>query len=311
MGGRDLRSPFLSVYGHITTDQIISVDEFPANNTSVNVTSNDIYIGGTGTNIAVIASSLGVPTALCGFVGTDFPKRFTELIESKGVITDEFIVQDRYSTALALIVNDSKKEQRAFFYPGPQGSATKLNNILKKNAGMSKYVHFSTGEPDYYLDIMSSLRDGNAIIVFDPAQEIHWIWNKEKFKKALGLTDILFCNRCEAETARKYADADSLSKVFEKMFVCTKGAEGSELYRNGTMTKIPVVESERTVDNTGAGDAYRAGFYAGKYNKYSDADSLVIGAATASFTVEKVGALSHIPSWDMVMERADRYLGKF
>jgi len=302
--------PFLSVYGHITMDQIMSVDEFPGNNTSVNVLTKGTHIGGTGTNIAVIASSLGVPTALCGFVGNDFPKAMTEFISSKGVIMNEFVTQDRYDTAQALIVNDRRKEQRVFFYQGPQGSATSLNHVLKKNAGMSEYVHFSTGEPDYYLKIMSSIKNDRTRMVFDPAQEIHKVWNKEKFVSALNMSDILFCNKYEAESAMRYTDADSLSGVCDKMFVCTKGPEGSELYVNGNLTKIPTVAAKRNVDATGAGDAYRAGFYAGKYNKYSDIDSLIIGAASASFTVEAVGALSNIPSWDMVMERADRHLGK-
>jgi sugar/nucleoside kinase (ribokinase family) len=100
------------VYGHITTDQIMSVDEFPGNNVSVDVRSKDILLGGTGTNIAVIASALGVPTALCGFVGNDFPEMFTEFIRSKGLILDEFIVQQKYNTAQALIFNDHRKEQR-------------------------------------------------------------------------------------------------------------------------------------------------------------------------------------------------------
>ncbi|MDR0198908.1 MAG: PfkB family carbohydrate kinase [Methanomassiliicoccaceae archaeon] len=309
MGGRDLK-PFLSVYGHITTDIIMAVDEFPANSVSVNITSKKTLLGGTGTNIAVIASALGVPTALCGFVGNDFPKKFTDLIVSKGVITDEFVVQDAYDTAQAMIVNDSMKEQRVFFYQGPQGSATSLNNVLRKNALLSRYVHFSTGEPDYYLNIMGSVRDGGRKIAFDPAQEIHKVWNKEKFMRALGLSDILFCNRYEAVSAMKYAAVDSLRDIDAGMVVCTKGQDGSELYVNGELTKIPIVEGKRVIDATGAGDAYRAGFYAGKYNGYSDIDSLMIGAAAASFVIEEIGALSNIPTWDAVMERADRYLGK-
>jgi sugar/nucleoside kinase (ribokinase family) len=94
------------------------------------------------------------------------------------------------------------------------------------------------------------------------------------------------------------------------MTVCTKGPDGSELYMDGKMIGIPIVEGKKVIDATGAGDAYRAGFYAGKYNRYSDIDSLVIGAAAASFIIEEVGALSNIPTLDMVMERADRYLGK-
>ena len=287
----------------------MSVDEFPENNTSVNVTSKETFLGGTGTNIAVIASSLGVPTALCGFVGKDFPTVFKEFIVSKKVITDEFIVQDGYDTAQAMITNDKRKEQRALFYQGPQGTASLLNNMLTKNAVMSEFVHFSTGDPDYYLSIMSSIKGKGCKISFDPAQEIHKIWNKDKFKTALKTSDILFCNRYEAASVLKYTSEDSLSKVNAKMLICTKGSDGSELYMNGEMRKIPAVTAN-CVEATGAGDAYRAGFYAGKYNKYSDVDSAVIGAAAASFIVEKAGALSNIPTLDMVMERADRYLGK-
>jgi len=308
VGGRDLTRPFLSVYGHITIDQIMTVDDFPENNTSVNVTSKDTFLGGTGTNIAVIASSLGVPTALCGFVGKDFPAVFKEFIVSKGVIADEFVVQEKYDTAQAMIVNDRKKEQRVLFYQGPQGVASHLGNVLSKNAGMSEFVHFSTGDPDYYLDIMPLIK-GKCRISFDPAQEIHKIWDKERFVSALKRSDILFCNKYEARSVLKYASADSLSEVNAETIICTKGAEGSELYLNGRLTNIPAVAAN-CIDATGAGDAYRAGFYAGKYNRYSDIDSSIIGAAAASFIVEKAGALSNIPSLDMVLERADRYLGK-
>jgi sugar/nucleoside kinase (ribokinase family) len=303
--------PFLSVYGHITIDQIMSVDEFPGNNVSVDVGSKDILLGGTGTNIAVIAAALGVPSALCGFVGTDFPEMFREFISSKGLILDEFVTQQKFNTAQALIVNDCRKEQRVFFYQGPQGCASSLRRILKKNASASKYVHFSTGEPDYYINIMSQIKDDERRIVFDPAQEIHRIWDKEKFMAALNLSDMLFCNKFEASSALRYASVNSFSEMGTKTIVCTEGAKGSEFFVNGKRTKIPVVDAKRTADNTGAGDAYRAGFYAGKYNNYSDIDSLIIGAATASFAVEEVGALSNIPSLDEVMERADKYLGKF
>jgi ribokinase len=157
---------------------------------------------------------------------------------------------------------------------------------------------------------MSQIRDKERTIVFDPAQEIHRIWNKEKFMTALNLSDILFCNKFESVSALKYAAVNTFSEMTEKTIICTEGAKGSEFFVNGKRTKIPVVDPKRTADNTGAGDAYRAGFYAGQYNKYSDVDSLIIGAATASFAVEEVGALSNIPSLDAVMERADRYLGK-
>ena len=55
-------NPFLTVYGHISLDQIVSVDEFPRMNTSVDVTNKQTSLGGTAANVAVTAARLGVPT---------------------------------------------------------------------------------------------------------------------------------------------------------------------------------------------------------------------------------------------------------
>ncbi len=57
--------PYVSVYGHVTIDQIVSIARFPNENETVDVQSKNTTLGGTGTNIAVIASRLGVPTVLC------------------------------------------------------------------------------------------------------------------------------------------------------------------------------------------------------------------------------------------------------
>jgi len=64
------------------------------------------------------------------------------------------------------------------------------------------------------------------------------------------------------------------------------------------------------VDATGAGDGFRAGFYAGLYRGMSVEESIITATAVSSFVVEKIGALSNIPTWDAVMERADRLLSK-
>ena len=65
MGGRDLKDPFLSVYGHVTVDQIISIDEFLPPGITADALSKKTTLGGTGPNIAVAAAKLGCPTAQC------------------------------------------------------------------------------------------------------------------------------------------------------------------------------------------------------------------------------------------------------
>ena len=301
--------PFLSVYGHISIDQIVSLADFPQMNTSVDVISKETKLGGTGTNIAVTAASLGVPTAICGFVGNDFPKMFEDFMVSKGLIMDEMVKVDM-ETSQAIVVNDANLDQKVLFFQGPQGYATQQNMMLDKNAKQSKYIHFCTGEPKYYIQVMKEIRDGKRKIGLDPAQEVHRIWNTELFNEAYQYSDMVFCNNYEAKSVKKYMGVDSFEGVRFPFILCTHGRNGCDVFIDGKMTHYPIVKAKKTVDATGAGDSFRAGFYAGLYHNYSVEESIIIAAATSSFIVEAVGALTNIPTWDMVMERADPFFSK-
>ena len=68
------------------------------------------------------------------------------------------------------------------------------------------------------------------------------------------------------------------------------------------------MKAERIADPTGCGDTYRAGFYTALYKGYEIPEALTIASTVASFVIEETGALTHIPTWDAVMERAEPYL---
>lgn len=310
MGGRNIK-PYLSVYGHVSIDQIIDMAEFPEPNRSMDILSKTARLGGIATGISVRAAAFGVPTAICVFVGSDFPKMFEDLIKENDVITDELIKVDDLETSTAVIINNSKKEQMVCFFQGAQGCAMRYGRDLLKNATDSDVVHFSTGDPDYYIRLMEKLQGGERKISFDPAQEIRDKWQNGRFQKGLEMSDRLWCNEFEAAAVRDYLKIDSLSEIDKDLVVCTKGDRGSEAYLDGTMIEIPAIRPRKVVDPTGAGDAYRSGFYAGQYHNYSVEQSLVLGASAASFAVEAVGSLSNIPTWDDVLERADKELMRF
>jgi len=297
--------PFLTVYGHVAIDQIIEVKDYPLEDTSVDVLRKSTHLGGTGTNIAVHAARLGVPTAISAFVGNDFPNNFKTIIEESKVDIDELITVDGFDTSQAMIVNNSGHHQKVLFYQGPQGVASKFKSRYMKKASASIFVHICTGDPLYYLDIIEKIDRKTAI---DPAQEIHRIWNPKYFSKALEKANTLFCNKYEFESVKKYLNIDSEREIEIPLFVCTMGKEGSRAMINGELFSIPAVKPEKVVDTTGAGDSFRGGFYAGLYHGLDIHESLVAGAAASSFIIEKPGALTARPTWDMVMERADSYL---
>ena len=299
--------PFLTVYGHVAIDQILTVDEYPKPNTSIDVLSKITKLGGTASNIAVNAARLDVPTALSAFVGSDFPIEFRNLIEESGTDTEELVDMEGYETSQAVVVNDSHMVQKVLYYQGPQGSASKLGKVYTEKASKSKYVHLATGDPHYYLKFIPDIK---AKKVLDPAQEIHRIWTSELLRKAMESSDFLFCNEFEFETAKKYLGAKSIKDIDLPLVVCTLGSRGSTALIDGEVFDIPTVKADRVVDATGAGDSYRAGFYAGLYRGYGVLESLIIGSAMSSFVVEVMGAMTARPSWDDVMARAEPYLKK-
>ncbi len=301
-----MKKPFLTVYGHITVDQIMSLPKFPGINETVDILEKHTSLGGTGPNIALTAARLGVPTALCGFVGIDFPPRFMQEMLDAQLITNELLTLDQYESSVAMVFNDRELKQKVVFYQGPQGSASQLNIDLLDNARQSEFVHFCTGDPDYYLRLMEKL-DGKPYAV-DPSQETYRFWPAHVLKKALAAAGSLFCNNYEAEVIEERLGLNSVLDLDLPLVVRTDGAEGSVAKIAGEPVRIPCVAGGPAVDATGCGDAYRAGYYAGRYHGYAVHESLVLAAATASFVIEKFGALTNTPTWTQLLRRAKPYL---
>jgi nucleoside kinase len=299
--------PFLCVYGHTNLDYIMSLKHFPELNTSVNIQEKKRYFGGTGANVATIAASLGVPTALSSYIGPDFPNDFRSLMESKGVDLHDLVIIDDQETATVWIISDGEHNQIAYVYQGPMAKM-ELMPLRLDAARNSEKVHIMTGRPPYYLEVMSECTHLGKKIGFDPAQEIHNIWNASMFKKALSMTEMFFANENELRTALRYTECKRAEELLElvPIVVNTLGAKGSVIHTRSGTVEVPAARARAIVDTTGAGDAFRAGFYAGLYRRKELRECAKLGAATASFVIEERGSLTNIPSWEGVEERASK-----
>lgn len=297
------------MYGHVTVDQILSIDEFLPPGITADALFKKTTLGGTGPNIAVAAARLGCPTALCAFVGPDFPSSYMGFMADSGLMMDEVVTLDDQETSTCVIVNDRDLTTRVFFYQGPQGHADDLGIRLTGMASRSERVHFCTGQPSYYISLMRELSGGPSLAL-DPAQEVHRVWNADLVKEALPMSDSLFCNELEAETICRYLGIGSVLDAGPSLVVTTNGDRGS-LARIGDETlEIPLVRAARAVDVTGAGDNYRAGFYSALYHGYDVPEALVVASSVASFAVEAIGALNNVPSWDDAVARAEPYMSE-
>jgi len=300
-------SNFLGVYGHAAIDVIYRSDEFPKPNTTVELKDRKQHFGGTAANVARIASTLDVRTALACHVGDDFPKEYMDALKNSGVDTVDVVRLRGKRTPFIIMISDKDHNQIGFVDQAAVLEQEKLP-IRTHTVDSSKFVHIGTGRPSYMLKVAKRARKKKKTVGFDPAQELHYVYTPETFKAVLENSDILFVNTAELEKVKSYLnlkeDPELLSYV--KMVVNTRGGEGSRIITGDDEILVGTIQPDRVVDTTGAGDGFRAGFYAGMSRSLSIEECAWVGAATASFVVESEGAQSTLPTWDMVQRRAAR-----
>ena len=297
---------FLGVFGHVAVDIICSVERFPRPNTCEAIIARRTEFGGTAGNMAVFAASLGVPTALASLVGSDFPADYLEFLRSKKIdLTDLKIIKDRQTPAI-MMVSDGSHNQIGFVDQGAILAQDKLP-LQKHTIDSSKVVHVGTGRPRYALQVCKRAWKMKKLVAFDPAQEIHYVYNAKAFADVIKEADIFFCNQSELAVALKYLKLDCEEDLLDvvDMIVNTAGKRGSRILTHaGEEIDVPPCKAKRVVDTTGAGDAYRAGFYAGMRKKMDLAECGALASAAASFAVESFGGQTNLPSWSEVRKRA-------
>jgi adenosine kinase len=125
--------------------------------------------------------------------------------------------------------------------------------------------------------------------IFDPVFQIPLI-APEKLRKGIEVAEIIMGNDYEIELLFRRARL-TLKKVVAqgKMVITTLGAKGSLIDTKDKRYRIPRAKPKSTVDPTGAGDAYRAGFVAGYLKNLPLSVCGRLGSVVAAYAVETLG----------------------
>jgi len=298
---------FLGVYGHTVLDHIITVPRLPPPNTSIELIDRQVFFGGTGANIARTASSLGVRTALSSFVGEDFPADYEEVLKRANVDTSELVKVEGYNTPVAWIFSDQEHNQICVIDQGPYRDSGTFE-VRENTVRNSEIVHICTGRPEYYIKVVDLALELGRKVSFDPAQEIHYVYDRDTFNLFLRKTNHFFANESEIRTALKFTGLRKKEELAEivDLLIVTLGGKGSLIFHEGEKHEIPAIRPDRTEEATGMGDAYRAGFYAA-WSRGMDFDECGwAGSATASFAMESRGGQTNVPTWEDVLSRVKK-----
>ena len=75
--------------------------------------------------------------------------------------------------------------------------------------------------------------------------------------------------------------------------VVTLGVDGSKIYKNKDEILVKAIRTEKALDPTGCGDAYRAGFLFSLKQNYSLEKAARLSSIIAKFKVESIGPQNH------------------
>lgn len=244
--------------------------------------------GGVAANIAFNMAKLGLNPRLMGTVGRDFPD-YRNWLEAVGVNTSTVRQHDEVFTASFFCNTDIENNQIASFYSGAMALAKDYALADMEGNTSPELVVISPNDPLAMSQLAEECRQRGLRFVYDPSQQIARM-DGETLKRDMQGATLMVINQYESNMVMKKTGMtmDDLRAAVD-LLVITHGAEGSDIYTNGDVIRVPAFAPKEILDPTGAGDSFRAGFITGLAYDLPLQLCGAIGALCATYTLEHVG----------------------
>ncbi|MEU5219826.1 carbohydrate kinase family protein [Streptomyces sp. NPDC020807] len=290
----------IAVTGSIATDHLAT---FPGRFTdqllpehlatiSLSFLVDDLQVrsGGVAANICFGLGRLGLTPLLVGAAGTDFADHDARL-RACGVNTAAVRRSTTRRTARFMCTTDTDHNQIASFYPGAMTEAREIDLAeVADRAGPLDLVLVGPDEPEAMVRHTRAARTAGIPLAADPSQQLARL-ERESARLLVDGARFLFTNAYESALLRQltgWSEDEVLARV--GTWIVTRGADGVSLLTAGRpAAHVPAVPTDRPVDPTGVGDAFRAGFLAGHARALPDERAAQLGCALAAVVLESTG----------------------
>ncbi|MFJ9008925.1 carbohydrate kinase family protein [Streptomyces canus] len=264
----------------------------------------EIRRGGVAANIAFGLGRLGLTPYLVGAAGVDFAE-YQLWLKRNGVDTDSTTVSDSRHTARFICTTDAEQNQIATFYAGAMAEARdiSLHPLIERTGGLDMVV-VSPNDPEAMLRHTRECIALGIPFAADPSQQLAHL-GRSDVRALLDHPRLLFTNEYESALLQERAgwtEPQILGRVGS--WVTTLGDRGVRIQRAGLRpVRVPAVTTAPTVDPTGVGDAFRAGFLAAGAWGLGEQAAARLGCALATLALETVGTQEYAPRAPVLLAR--------
>lgn len=265
--------------------------------------------GGAPANVAVAVERLGQRAAFLGQVGSDpFGHFLADVLTAEGVDTRGLRQTDKARTGLAFVSLGRDGDRSFMFYRHPAADMLMTpDDVAYDVIEAGRIFHYGSitliDDPvrSATLAAVEHARKSGLLISYDPNLRLA-LWPnagaaKEGMRLGLEHAQIVKISDEELEFLTGNDSAYALWKDQMQAIIVTHGAKGATLYTQSGKTYCPGFAAS-SIDTTGAGDAFVAGFLVGVLEQggLQDPMSLLRFAnATGALTIQARGAIPALP----------------
>lgn len=303
----------LLVVGEVNPDVIVSdPDPRPAFGQAERMV-RDIHltIGSSSVITACAAARLGLRVAFVGVVGDDLFGRFMlDSMRMHGLDVSAVRVTDAQPTGASVILTDGR-DRAILTAPGAIGAVT-AGEVPRDLLGQARHLHIGSWflqdglRPDA-ARLLDDAHDAGLTTSLDPNWDPSGEWDGGLLD-VLSCLDVVFPNEAEVTRMARVDDPEVAAVALATrdsrepgrsgrgpMVVVKRGADGAfAATTDGVVARVgayPVA----TVDSTGAGDAFDAGFLAAWLGGAEPIDSLRAGALAGALSTTALGGVDGQP----------------
>jgi sugar/nucleoside kinase (ribokinase family) len=233
--------------------------------------------GGSSANTICALSRLGHRTGFIGIAGKDQAGDFI-LSSMKGV--ELSLVKQVGKSAVCVVVIEKEMRNRAMFVAPHDHEVDFPDSAVLKDVFNTRVLHFSSLVQSRGISTQKELANAlepEQILSFDPG-ELYAARGVEALSGILKRTDFLFVTEEEVKIMTGMAGKAGLEAIYPLLgrngsvglnlfkdtggaaIICKQGPKGATIYSPEVSVTIPAEKVLKIVDNTGAGDAFNAGF---------------------------------------------------
>jgi len=263
--------------------------------------------GGVAANIAYTMKLLGADPVILATVGHDFGD-YRRWLEEHGLNTDQIIEIPDELTATFFVSTDSEQNQIANFYTGAMAHARHYS-LADRALGRAKTVLISPNDPGAMLKYAQECKKLNIPFAYDPSQQLARL-NGEDLIESIPGAAFLLGNEYELAMIQNKTgwSLDQIRRQV-KVLVVTMGKKGSLIYSADAIDEVPVAEVSQIADPTGAGDAFRGGFFAAHLAGLAPALCGRVGSLCSAYALENIGTTAHRFTLAEFSQRYAQYFG--